>query len=126
VDATGDLTWEFWISFRLPSDFKKFAGASDDLSLQAVQDADSGDGVGDCAITIDVLDSSGTDADDDSVDDEALTGSYATYDCAITGGSFSAGDQIVVKITVQAKSGDSTENGDGVRVTHPDLKYIPK
>jgi hypothetical protein len=104
----------------------KFAGGDDDLEIVFIQDADSGDGVGDVALTVDVLDDGGNDADDDDVDDIAGTGSQVTLDCAISAGTFVEGDYILVKITVQAKSGDTAESGDGARVSVPKIKYTKK
>lgn len=124
-DATNAAySGEIEIAVQLPADFKAFAGQSDDVSVQAIQDADSGDGVGDLGISLDVTDSSGTAADDGSVANTALTGSFATYDCAITAGSFAAGDWIVVKISILEKG--TNENGDGAIVSLPKIKYIPQ
>jgi len=104
--------------FQIPDDFKKFAGKSDDLSLQAVQDAGADN---DSLLTLDVLDAAGADADDDSVATEDITGSFATYDCAITGGTFAVGDHITVKITMTNPDAD-----DDCRISIPKLKYIPE
>lgn len=116
--ATGAGSTILELLFQIPDDFKKFAGKSDDLSLQAVQDAGADN---DSVITIDVIDDSGADADDDSVNATDLTNAFATYDCAITGGTFTVGDHITVKITVTNPDAD-----DDCRISIPKLKYLPQ
>ena len=120
IDMTGDAAGSK-IEFlcQLPADFLKFAGGSDDVAVRAIQDAVAASL--DITLTIDVLDASGADADDDTVDGTALTGSYATYDCAITGGTFSAGDFITIRLTLPA----TTASGDGCRIGFPKIKYVP-
>lgn len=124
--ATGAPVVTIELAVQLPADFKKFPGASDDLTISAIQDADSGDGVGDMAITVDVLDDAGADADDDTIDDIALTNAFVALDCAITGGTFAKGDWITIKIGVTSKGGDASEAGDEASVSLPKIKYIPK
>ncbi|KKN15264.1 hypothetical protein LCGC14_0987830 [marine sediment metagenome] len=116
ASGAGSLILE--LLFQIPDDFKKFAGKSDDLSLVAVQDAGADN---DSTITIDVIDASGADADDDSVNATDLTNAFATYDCAITGGTFAVGDYITIKITVTNPDAD-----DDCRISIPKLKYLPQ
>ena len=117
----------FEMMFQIPADFKKFEGIATDLVLRAYQDGNSGDGVGDIALTVAVLDTSGATVDDSSIDDIALTGAYVSLDCPlVTGGTFAVGDYIVVQISVITKAAGVSENGDDALVTIPKIKYIPQ
>jgi hypothetical protein len=78
------------------------------------------------AITVSVIDSAGTDCDDDTINDIALTGAFVALDCAMNAGTFVAGDYITVEILVTSKGGNASEAGDGARVSIPKLKYMPK
>ena len=118
IDASGVGSAVIEFLFQIPADFKKFAGKSDDVSIRATQDAGADN---DSTITIDVIDTSETDSDDDSVNAEDLTGAFATYDCAIDAGSFSVGDNITIKITTTNPDAD-----DDSLITIPKIKYIPQ
>ncbi len=112
---------------QIPDDFKKFEGIATDLVIRAYQDGNSGDGVGDIALTVAVLDTSGATVDDGSIADVALTAAYVSLDCPlITGGAFVAGDYITVQISVITTGADVSENGDDALVTFPKIKYIPQ
>ena len=126
VDATGAaLSCLIEYQFQIPDDFIAFAGLADDLIVQAIQDGVAIDAVGDVAITVVVLDTSGTVVDDGSIADVALTAAYVQYDCPLTtGGTFVAGDFIVVQVTIAAKGGLANEAADGARCTVPKIKYI--
>ncbi len=113
--------------YQIPEDFKKFEGIATDLVIQAYQDGDSGDGEGDIALTVAVLDTSGATVDDSSIADIALTAAYVALDCPlVTGGAFVAGDYITVQISVITKGADVSENGDDALVLFPKIKYIPQ
>lgn len=124
IDITGAVAATIELQYQIPADFKAFAGQADDLSLRFIQDADSGDGVGDVGLTVNVLDTSGTDCDDDSIAAVAGTGAYVTLDCAMDAGVFVAGDYIIVQLLVAEIVG--SEVGDGCRISIPKLKYIPQ
>lgn len=117
----------FTITFQIPADFKSFAGHADDIVVSAYQDGDSGDGVGDIALTVGVLDTSGTTVDDGSIADIALTGAYVDHDAPlVTGGAFVAGDYCTVVISVITTGAMASENGDDALVILPKIKYIPQ
>jgi len=117
----------FEMMFQIPDDFKKFAGLADDIVVSAYQDGNSGDGEGDIALTVAVLDTSGTTVDDSSIADIALTAAYVALDAPlITGGSFAHGDYITVQISVITKAAGASENGDDALVLFPKIKYIPQ
>jgi len=117
----------FELMFQIPADFKSFAGLADDLEIEAYQDGDSGDGEGDIALTVSVLDTSGTTVDDGSIADIALTAAYVALDCPlVTGGAFAVGDYCTVQISVITTGGDVSENGDDALVLFPKIKYIPQ
>jgi len=113
------------LQYQIPADFKAFGGLADDLTIQFIQDADSGDGVGDLGLTIVVLDSLGNVVDDSSIAAVAGTAGFVTLDCPlVTAGTWTIGDYFVVQISI-AQIG-ACENLDGVRFTIPKLKYIPQ
>lgn len=117
----------FEMMFQIPEDFKKFAGLADDIVVSAYQDGNSGDGVGDIALTVAVLDDAGTTVDDSSIADVALTAAYVALDAPlVTGGTFSHGDYITVQISVITTGADVSENGDDALVLFPKIKYIPQ
>lgn len=117
----------FEIMFQIPADFKAFAGHADDIVVPAYQDGDSGDGVGDIAITVQVLDTAGAVVDDGSIADIALTGAYIDHDAPlVTGGAFVAGDYCVVQISVITTGAMASELGDDALVQLPRIKYIPQ
>ena len=117
----------FELLIQIPDDFKKFLGGSDDLVIRAYQDGNSGDGEGDIALTVAVLDTSGATVDDSSIADIALTAAYVALDCPlVTGGAFIAGDYITVQISIITTGADVSENGDDALVTFPKIKYIPQ
>ena len=117
----------FTITFQIPADFKAFAGLADDLEISAYQDGDSGDGEGDIALTVQVLDTLGAVVDDGSIADVALTAAYVILDCPlVTAGAFVAGDYCTVVISVITTGGDVSEGGDDALVVLPKIKYIPQ
>jgi len=117
-DATGAGSVVIELDFVIPDDFKKFANKSDDLSIRATQNAGASN---DSTLTINVIDTAGTDCDDDSINAQDLTNVFATYDCAIDAGAFVAGDHITVQITTT-----NPANDDDCMFTLPKLKYIPQ
>ena len=124
IDISGAVDALIELQFQIPADFKQFAGQADDLVIQFIQDADSGDGVGDCTLTINIIDTNGTDSDDDSIAAVDGTAAYVELDCAIDAGVFAVGDYFVVQIIIDENVG--SEAGDAVRVSIPKLKYIPQ
>ena len=118
IDASGAGSCVLEFDFVIPDDFKKFANKSDDFSVRATQDLGASN---DSTITVNVLDTSGTDSDDDSIAATDLTNVFATYDCAIDAGAFVAGDHITVQITTT-----NPANDDDCMITIPKLKYIPQ
>ncbi len=117
----------FEMLFQIPADFKAFAGHADDIVVSAYQDGNSGDGEGDIALTVAVLDTSGTTVDDGSIADIALTAAYVDLDAPlVTGGTFVAGDYCVIQISVITTGGDVSENNDDALVLFPKIKYIPQ
>jgi len=124
IDITGAVDAEINLAFQIPADFKAFAGQADDLVVQFIQDADSGDGVGDCTLTINVIDTAGTVSDDGGIAAVDGTGGYVVLDCAIDAGAWAVGDYFVVQIVIDENVG--SEAGDAVRVSIPLLKYIPQ
>lgn len=124
IDITGAVDALIELMFQIPADFKAFAGQADDLELQFIQDGDSGDGVGDCTLTVNVIDTNGTNSDDNGIAAVDGTGAYVVLDCAIDAGAFVVGDYFVVQITIDENVG--SEAGDAVRVSIPKIKYIPQ
>ena len=124
VDVTGAMDALIELMFQIPADFKAFANQADDLELSFIQDGDSGDGVGDVGITVDVIDSAGTDSDDDSIAAVAGTGAFVVLDCAIDAGAWAVGDYFIVRITLDEIVG--SEAGDNCMVSIPKIKYIPQ
>jgi len=118
IDATGIGNCITEFQFQIPADFKAFANQADDVSIRATQDLGASN---DSTITIDVVDSAGTDSDDDSVNAQDLTNAFATYDCAIDAGTFAVGDFFIVRITTT-----NTVNDDDCMITLPKIKYIPQ
>jgi hypothetical protein len=110
--------------FQIPADFKMFAGLADDLVVQFIQDGNSGDGVGDCSLTINVIDTNGTNSDDNGIAAVGGTAGFVELDCAIDAGAFAVGDYFVVQIIIDEIVG--SENNDAVRVSIPLIKYIPQ
>lgn len=124
IDITGAVDALIELAFQIPADFKAFAGQDDDLVIQFIQDADSGDGVGDCSLTVNVIDTAGTNSDDNDIAAVAGTAAYVELDCAIDAGAWAVGDYFVVQIQIDEIVG--TEAGDAVRVSIPRIKYIPQ
>jgi hypothetical protein len=124
IDITGAVAATIELMYQIPADFKAFAGQADDLSLRFIQDGDSGDGVGDVGLSVNVLDTLGVDCDDDSIAAIAGTGAYVTLDCAMDAGTFVVGDYFIVQIIIAEIVG--SEAGDACRITIPKLKYIPQ
>ncbi len=124
IDISGAVDALIELMFQIPADFKAFAGQADDLVVQFIQDGDSGDGVGDCTLTINVIDTNGTNSDDNGINAVDGTGGYVELDCAIDAGAWVVGDYFVVQITIDENVG--SEAGDAVRVSIPKLKYIPQ
>lgn len=124
IDITGAVAAIIELMFQIPADFKAFANQGDDLELQFIQDGDSGDGVGDVSITVNLLDSLGVDSDDDSIVAVAGTAGFVVLDCAIDAGTFVVGDYFIVQIIIDEIVG--SEAGDACRVSIPKLKYIPQ
>lgn len=118
IDATGIGNAIIEFDFIIPADFKAFAGQADDVSIRATQDLGASN---DSTLTINVIDTSGTNCDDNSVVAQDLTNVFATYDCAIDAGAFVAGDHITVQITTT-----NPDNDDDCMITIPKLKYIPQ
>lgn len=118
IDATGIGNCITEFDFVIPPDFKAFANQADDVSIRATQDLGASN---DSTITIDVIDSAGTDSDDDSVNVIDLTNVFATYDCAIDAGAWVVGDHFTVRITTT-----NPDNDDDCMITLPKVKYIPQ
>jgi len=117
----------FEMMFQIPDDFKKFEGIATDIVVSAYQDGNSGDGEGDIALTVAVLDSAGATVDDSSIADIALTAAYVALDAPlVTGGTFVHGDYITIQISIITKGADVSENGDDALVLFPKIKYIPQ
>jgi len=114
--AVGNAIIEF--DFIIPADFKSFANQGDDISIRATQDLGASN---DSTLTINAIDSAGTEIDDDSVVAQDLTNVFATYDCAIDAGAFNIGDHITIQITTT-----NPDNDDDCMITIPKLKYIPQ
>ena len=118
IDATGIGNCITEFDFVIPADFKAFANQADDVSIRATQNLGASN---DSIITIDVIDSAGTDSDDDSVAATDLTNAFATYDCAIDAGTFAVGDHFIVRVTTT-----NPDNDDDCMITVPKIKYIPQ
>jgi hypothetical protein len=124
VDVAGAMDAIIELAFQIPADFKAFANQADDLVIQFIQDGDSGDGVGDVGITVDVIDTAGTDSDDDTIAAVAGTAGFVELDCAIDAGAWAVGDYFIVRITLDEIG--ASEAGDNCMVSIPKLKYIPQ
>lgn len=118
IDATGIGNCLIEFDFIIPADFKAFANQADDVSIRATQDLGASN---DSTITINVIDTSGVESDDDSVAAQDLSNVFVTYDCAIDAGTFVAGDHITIQITTT-----NPDNDDDCMITIPKLKYIPQ
>lgn len=124
IDITGAVDAEINLTFQIPADFKAFANQADDVVVSFIQDGDSGDGVGDCTLTINVIDTAGTVSDDGGIAAVDGTGAYVELDCAIDAGAWAVGDYFVIQIIIDENVG--SEAGDAVRVSIPKIKYIPQ
>ena len=124
IDISGAVDAEINLAFQIPADFKQFAGHADDVVVSFIQDGDSGDGVGDVSITVNVIDTAGTVSDDGGIAAVAGTAGYVVLDCAIDAGAWAVGDYFVVQIVIDEIVG--SEAGDAVRVSIPLVKYIPQ
>jgi len=118
IDATGAGNAIIEFDFIIPADFKAFANQGDDISIRATQDLGASN---DSTLTINAIDSAGTEIDDDSVVAQDLTNVFADYDCAIDAGAFAIGDHITIQITIT-----NPDNDDDCMITIPKLKYIPQ
>ena len=105
------------LQYQLPYDFYGLIGASDDVSLRAIQSS----GGTDMTITVEVYDNAGSNISDASIATTSLTASWATYDCALTNpdsdASLRGGDHIILRITTAG-----VHNDDDCKITIPKIK----
>lgn len=122
ITATGAGSTDIICQYRIPSDFIEFPNNSDDISVRVEQDVDSGDGI-DNTLTINALDNSDADLDDDTVATTVFGGAIGTiytHDCAInSSGTLVAGDVLRVQLQIAAM-----DNTDVAKVCIPKVKYV--